>query len=256
MSDKLQINMISVKIGHPESHLEAKLYKRGRKKAFFYLGSTLHKRRIRIIEGLIRKSVTVANRKYTLLNLGPGEGELERRILDLNIYKIGIDVSEEALNFGLKRKRFDKVIVADFERNIGKINTPKVDILIVSEVLEHIKHPGVFVKDKIKPLIKDGGIIIGSVPNMSQTHDIIGQIFGTGHCYQTARPLTDVESNHISFFSIKSLEEMLGFCGFREIKIIGNGVRIFRKGDVNSFVLGKLPFFRNFSDRLIFVSKK
>ena len=193
-----------------------------------------------------------------MLDLGSGEGELEEKIKNVDsLVKIGVDVSQKSLRHGLKRKRYNKIIGVDIEEGLEKINLEgKVDIVVVAEVLEHLRHPGIFIEKEVKPLLKDGGYLMGSVPNMAQIHDIIGLATGRGESYQAYRPLMDFTSGHISFFSINSLKKILRLAGYTNIRIIGNGVRLRRRGDLNLFWLSKLPYFKNFSDRFIFICKK
>ena len=245
--------------GQPEKHFEAELYKKKKNNTVFYLNNALHIRRLTILAEIIRKiSIENHNKKLTMINLGSGEGELERQVKSLtNLYKIGIDVSSEALGVGVKKKLFDRTISVDIAKDLDKVKSlPKADIVVAGEILEHLKHPGVFIKENVKPLISEGGYFIGSVPNMAQLYDIFGLLTGKGESYQTTRPLTDITSGHISFFSIHSLLKTLDYAGYEKIGIKGNGVRINRKGDKNLFFLSKLPFFINFSDRLIFYCRK
>lgn len=243
----------------PEKHFEAELYKKQRTNAVFYLTNCLHKRRLKLLAEIIKNiSIENNNKKLIMINLGSGEGELEGQIKSItNLYKIGTDVSSEALKVGMKKKLFNRAISVDIEKDLDKIKSlPKADIVIAGEILEHLKHPGVFIKENVKPLISKGGYFIGSVPNMAQLFDVIGLLTGRGESYQTTRPLTDITSGHISFFSIHSLLKTLKYAGYKEIVIKGNGVRIKKKGDKNLFFLSKLPFFINFSDRLIFNCRK
>ncbi len=245
--------------GQPEKHFEAILFKKQNNKVYSYLDNKLHKKRLTLISEIIREIVDKSiNKKMIMINLGCGEGELENQVKSLaNLYKIGIDVSLEVLQVGLDRQCFDRVISVDVEKDLDKIDKlPKADFVVAAEILEHIRTPGVFIKKVINPLIKHGGYFLGSVPNIAQIHDVIGLLTGMGESYQTTRPLTDVASGHISFFSIHSLLTTLKYAGYSDIKVMGNGVRINRNGDKNSFCLSKLPFFINFSDRFIFKCRK
>lgn len=245
------------KIGHPEKHFEARLYKTQKKKVVFYLKNNLHRKRLDLLEEMIRSISKRINKKMVMINLGPGEGVLESRIKDLDIYKIGVDVSLEALQSGLNRKLFNRAIATDIEQGLAKIKPlPQADIIVAAEILEHLKHPGLFIKENINHFLKTGGYFLGSVPNLAQFYDVWGFLSGKGGSYQTTRPLTDITGPHVSFFSIYSLRKMLEFAGYEDITIKGNGVRITRNGDKNVFFLSKLPFFINFSDRYIFCCQK
>lgn len=252
------MNIKTDKVASPGEHFESQLYSKQKNRAIFYLANPLHKKRLWIISNLIERIAKTENKHLILIDLGSGEGELEERIKHLkNVTKVAVDVSEEALNVGLNHERFNTIAVADIERSLEKVvSKNSADIVVAAEILEHLKHPGIFIKKKIRPILKKDGYFIGSVPNMAQLHDILGLISGLGSSYQTTRPLTDITSGHVAFFSIHSLRKVLESAGFKNIKIVGNGVRLKREGDTNLFFLSKLPFFKNFSDRFIFCCTK
>jgi len=241
--------------GEPYKHFEAELYKRNKNLATFYIKSNFHQYRLSLIVDQIKRIVEKAKKKVVMVNLGCGTGELESKLVGVeNLYKIGVDVSEEAITEGIKAGLFDRAIVADMTEPIfEKIDFPKpIDIVVAAEVLEHVQHPGVFIKNKISVLQNKGGFFLGSVPNMAQLNDVIGLFTGKGYSYQTTRPLLDSTSGHISFFSLESLKNTLSFGGYNKVKIAGNGVRLFRKGDFGYRFLSKIPFLKQFSDRFVF----
>lgn len=245
--------------GEPYKHFEAELYKRDKSLANFYINSDFHQYRLSLIANQIKKIVEKSERKMIMVNLGCGSGELESRLVGLkNLFKIGIDVSKEALNEGFEAGVFDRAIVVDMMGDkFNNIDFPKpIDIVVAAEVLEHIQHPGIFIKEKINSLQVKGGYFLGSVPNMSQLHDVFGLFTGKGYSYQTYRPLTDLTSGHISFFSLQSLKETLSYGGYHNGEIAGNGIRLSRRGDWGLRFLSKISFLKQFSDRFIFYCRK
>lgn len=245
--------------GKPQNHFEAKLYKKDKNLAFFYITSNLHQHRLNMIAEQIRQIASKSDKQITMLNLGCGTGELETKLTDLNnLYKIGVDVSAAALKAGKNKKLFDRIIAVDvMSEEFSKIKFPKsIDIIVAAEILEHIPHPGIFIKQKIYSLQKKGDYFLGSVPNISQIYDVIGLFTGRGDSYQTTRPLMDSTSGHISFFSLHSLQRVLSFAGYDHISISGNGVRLFRKGDFGFKMLSKITFLKQYSDRFVFSCRK
>ncbi len=74
---------------------------------------------------------------------------------------IGVDINENFLDFNLKNKSIIKKIVS----YLNNINLPDqiADIIIITEVIEHLDNLDIYFKEMYR-LLKPGGIIISSVP--------------------------------------------------------------------------------------------
>lgn len=248
--------VIVEKMDHPE----AILYRQIGHETYFYLASSLHKKRMDLLAGSIVRTASQTSSRVTMLDIGAGEGELESRLEGLNnLEKIAVDVSPEAMNVGFENGYFNKTIVVDVEDPDSlkkQLGGEKMDIIVAAEILEHLRHPGVFVRENLIPLLKSGGSFIGSVPNAMQIHDVLDIVTGRGGSYQLTRPLMDSESGHISFFTAFALKKVLEFAGLENVTIVGNGVRLHRNGDKSSELLLKVPILKNFPDRFVFSATK
>ena len=109
-------------------------------------------------------SVSVGENKPRILEIGSGLGYLTYSLIKANYDVIGMDVSQTAVNeanasFG------DHYICADlFE--YAKLHPDSFDIVILTEVIEHIDKPIEFIASILRLLKSDGRVII-TTPNKS-----------------------------------------------------------------------------------------
>lgn len=130
---------------------------------------------------------------------------------------IGVDVNEKFLNLDLKNNTINEKVVCELD-NI-KLPNESVDIVIVTEVLEHLpdleKHLA-----EIRRILKPGGIVISSVPydtNLSLWKPLFFvQCLIQGYIYKN-----DYYKNkcgHINHFSKKSIKELFTKNNFNVIE--------------------------------------
>jgi SAM-dependent methyltransferase len=166
-----------------------------------------------------------------LLEIGCGKGgflQLAARDYDVS----GIDISEYAVNT-IGPTLGDRVRRVDVE----DIRFPSVhyDVVAAFNVLEHLEHPASVVA-KIYNSLKDGGILIGSVPNNSA---FVGSAF-TG--------LTNLlDSTHCSTYAPDYWRAVLEEAGFRETVFfgevtLGRNLSLFVKSSMWKYVSFNLMF--------------
>lgn len=140
-----------------------------------------------------------------LLEIGCGQGgflELAARDYDVS----GMDISEYAVNT-IKPTLGDRVRRVDV-KDAG-FPSAHYDVVAAFNVLEHLEHPASVVA-KIDTSLRDGGILIGSVPNNSA---FVGSVF-TG--------LTNLlDSTHCSTYAPGYWRAAFREAGFRELTLFG-----------------------------------
>lgn len=96
-----------------------------------------------------------------ILDVGCGNGNISLPLSSLGFSVVGLDIDENSIN-----KIKGKNIFPNLSLKIGEIDTlsEKYNIIIISEVLEHLKNPKIFL-DKLKNLLSENGIILFSIPN-------------------------------------------------------------------------------------------
>jgi SAM-dependent methyltransferase len=87
-----------------------------------------------------------------------------------------VDFDEGALQTAMKKGA--KVLKVDLEEEEIPL-TSKFDIIVVTELLEHLKDPEKLVL-QIKKLLKDGGVVLISLPNECTLYHRLKVFFGKG----------------------------------------------------------------------------
>lgn len=134
---------------------------------------TLHKHslhfwfchRNRIIMNAIRKKYK-EHTNARVLELGAGSGIISR-FLKSNGYKVDAsDMYASALKY--LENEVDNAFVFDMiSDNVTHQHRAKYDILILGDVVEHLKDP-IYVLKKVKDFLVDGGLILVTVPALIQ----------------------------------------------------------------------------------------
>jgi SAM-dependent methyltransferase len=170
-----------------------------------------------------------------LLEIGCGKGgflELAARDYDVS----GIDISEYAVNT-IQPTLGDRVRRVDVE-DVG-FPSAHYDVVAAFNILEHLEHPASVIA-KIYNSLRDGGILIGSVPNNSA---VIGSVF-TG--------LTNLlDSTHCSTYAPDYWRTVFEEAGFRETIFFGE-VTLGR----NSSLFVKSSMWKHVSFNLMFIGEK
>lgn len=119
----------------------------------------------------------------------------------------GVEMSESAAEKA--KQRISEVVVG----NIEEMNLPwppeYFDVLVLSEVLEHLVEPWAVLK-KIRPLIKPRGRVFASSPNVSH-HKIVRMLI------RGEWDLTDIgpmDRTHVRWFTPGSYQHLFESCGY------------------------------------------
>ena len=104
-----------------------------------------------------------------ILDIGCGVGTIDFYLAKHGQNVTGIDVSQNSISVAKKnalRFRLNKKIAFQVMEFPNKIPNGRFDIIICSEVLEHLKHDKMAV-EKIKTLLLPDGVLIASSPSQS-----------------------------------------------------------------------------------------
>lgn len=149
------------------------------------------------------------NSAAALLEVGCGAGNTAAAAKQKKCcgFAAGIELFEEA---GMAaRDQLDEVLIGNVELVEFPWPEATFDILIMSEVLEHLVDPWAVLK-RLQPLLKPGAIVLASSPNISHWHvvcELIGgdwQLTDAGHKDRT----------HLRWFTPKSFRRMFNECGY------------------------------------------
>uniref|UniRef100_A0A7C5X213 Class I SAM-dependent methyltransferase n=1 Tax=Thermocrinis ruber TaxID=75906 RepID=A0A7C5X213_9AQUI len=151
-----------------------------------------------------------SNVRGRLLDVGCGDGRFLRHAKEQSFEVWGIDFDKKSVENVKRNLGIDTVFAMSLEEfyEYAKEKNLKFDVITFFEVLEHQDKPREFL-DTVKRLLKDGGYIAGSVPNMDRLFVEIDWEYFHG----------DYPPHHFLRFSKSSLEKALIFSGFKEVEV-------------------------------------
>jgi SAM-dependent methyltransferase len=149
-----------------------------------------------------------------VLEIGCGSGEtgaLAKATGRVSRY-VGLEVDPQSAEEA--RLVLDEVIEADLETLTLPFPPESFDVLIASEVLEHLFDPSAALK-RISLLIKPGGLLYASSPNVAH-HSVLRMLLGNRWDYMHSGRM---DWTHIRWFTPATYRELIETAGFRIIWI-------------------------------------
>jgi len=150
-----------------------------------------------------------------ILDIGCGKGILGEAIKkEKKVVVYGVDISPTAIEEA--KDKIDKAFCVDIEKDLknwpSEVKNKKSDIIIISEVLEHLFYPEKLLEN-IKKLSHRETEIIITVPNVLFWKNRLKILFG--HFDYKNEGLMD--RGHIHFFTWESLQSLLWQTGYHII---------------------------------------
>jgi methionine biosynthesis protein MetW len=155
---------------------------------------------------ILRSKIVGNSKKLKVLDVGVGDGVYER-LLTGNVRKkvdlYGVDISKKQLKRARKHVDYIKCVNVDSEKI--PFEDSKFDLVIVSELLEHLFTPEKVLFEAVR-LLKKGGLLFLTYPNSGSLQIRISLLF-TGRS-----PMLNYSKNkeHIRFFDKKDIFEIIG----------------------------------------------
>jgi len=169
-----------------------------------------------------------------ILDVGCGKGTLGRWLKEQGVGAVyGMELSAAA---GEEAKQWlDQVAIGDIEHAPPPCPGKSVDCIICADVLEHTADPWAVVA-KLKMLLKPGGCMVASIPNVGFHRNIRKLI--RGEWRYTDEGLLD--RTHLRFFTLETIEELFASNGLAIEKVFkrvdgGWNIRL-----LNALLLGYL----------------
>ena len=211
------------------------------------------------------KDINPIKRGDRILDAGCGSGDLGRVLINkFNSQVYGIDMNkvtiQRAKKTGLKVKMADLDAKWPFENNF-------FNVVIGSEVIEHVVNPDNFLAETKRVLKKDGLLIL-TTPNLAAWFNRVIFLFGFQPFFTEVstidktmglsftRKLTKNREplGHIRCFTLRALKDILDLHGFRVILVKGSTVYYFPKFmKPFDYLFSYLP---DFSTNLTIVARK
>lgn len=146
-----------------------------------------------------------------VLDLG-AEGNYVDELKNKNCSVYGITLSE--IPFEVRRK-YDHLFIEDLEKDEWKkkIEGKKFDVIILADIIEHLKESRTFVSS-LKDYLKPDGIIIASTPNIAHFYVRLALLFG----FFPYGNRGILDETHLHFYTIRSFKKLFEKEGFTIIK--------------------------------------
>ncbi len=180
------------------------------------------------VSKILTDLITVSSKKLKVLDIGVGDAVYESMI-PANLRKkcqfYGVDISPKQIKRAQKYLFEGRIV----DLNIQKLPYPKhfFDLIIISEILEHVFSPNEVLQNA-DFVLKPGGFILLTYPNSGALQLRLSLLF-TGRSVMLNYPQNQ---QHIRFFSTKDILFMLG----KNYKVINS------KG-LSSFLFDRWNFF-------------
>ena len=152
------------------------------------------------------------NKKNKVLEIGAGSGEtlLKAKESGLAEYIVGVDLTQVD-NSNQSHPGIDKFIIGNIETTKLDLESNYFDVLMCGDVLEHLVDPWQCLAT-LRPLLKDGGVIIASIPNIRYWKASMGLVFGGrwNYCEQGV-----LDRSHLRFFVKETIKDLFKSSGFK-----------------------------------------
>jgi GT2 family glycosyltransferase/2-polyprenyl-3-methyl-5-hydroxy-6-metoxy-1,4-benzoquinol methylase/tetratricopeptide (TPR) repeat protein len=173
-----------------------------------------------------------------VLDIGCGAGALGESLKRRGVKHVaGIEIDAHAAEKA--RQRLDEVQIGDVEEDGIRFDRESFDAIICGDVLEHMRHPAKFLR-RVRSWLKDGGVIIASIPNV-QHHSVVRSLIRGNWTYESAGLL---DEDHVHFFTRQDISQLFGDAGYLldQVNVVpGTGYAEWEKqGKPVSFSLGDL----------------
>jgi len=156
-----------------------------------------------------------------VLEVGCGEGRFgaklkrERAELGIDLHVTGIEIDRERA--AVATSQLDHVIVANLDQDELDLPEEAFDCIVCNDVLEHLVTPWQ-VLEKLEILLKPGGHVVASIPNVQFWGVLKGLVF-EGDWRYADEGVLDV--THLRFFTRRSIKRMFEEAGFESVELTG-----------------------------------
>jgi predicted TPR repeat methyltransferase len=153
----------------------------------------------------------------TLLDLGAAGGELGASLRERFDRTIGFEYNVDCV--ATLQKCFDHAAIADLEK-VKKLPSD-VDVIVLADVLEHLRSPTNVLRLVRESLSSSGRAFI-SVPNIANITVRLGLLFGIFEY----RDRGILDSTHLRFYTKRTIRREIEAAGFEILEIRGSSVPI------------------------------
>lgn len=145
----------------------------------------------------------------SVLDIGCAAGRTGEKLKQGGVKEIiGVELDPEAHKEA--GNRLDKVFLGDIEKMELPFKDGYFDCIIYADILEHLINPWSVLR-KHRRLLKEGGTLIASIPNVRH-YRVIKKLLRGKWDYEERGVL---DSAHLRFFTLKTVKKMFSDSGYR-----------------------------------------
>jgi 2-polyprenyl-3-methyl-5-hydroxy-6-metoxy-1,4-benzoquinol methylase len=177
--------------------------------------------------------------RMKVLDVGCGNGAIAFAVASLGCEVLGIDVDESSIEHARRVNRFPNARFAAVSDENFDLRE-KYDLIICSEVLEHLQRPGPLLKTIVAHM-KDDGLLLVTVPNGYGPREVFGRAekfmrekLGLGKLLDRGRVrmkmldaatkcavhTSNPDQDHVQKFTLARLKELMEKAGLRVIQCV------------------------------------
>lgn len=175
------------------------------------------------------------------LDVGCASGYIARELKRKKCKVYGVEINPELVRKA--QKYCVEVLNVDVERVRLPFKPNQFDVIILSDILEHLVRPDL-VLSRLRRYIKPGGYVIASIPNIARIEVRLNLLFGSLE-YQKSGILS---KSHLRFFTLKSAKNLFKIAGYQIERIdytgLGSIIRVFPALFAFQFIIIARPYSR------------
>jgi O-antigen biosynthesis protein len=153
------------------------------------------------------KVVALVDPPGRVLDVGCSTGYLAERLQERGSTVIGLEMDERAAE--LARRFCEAVYVGDIETMELPFEPGSFDAIVCGDLIEHLRDPQA-VLSRLRPLLKPGGRLVLSTPNIANWAMRVGLLFGRFRYTEWGI----LDRTHTHLFTRKTLTECLEAAGY------------------------------------------
>lgn len=200
------------------------------------------------VHNFVLKNILKKGEKLKILDVGCGDGRLLNKIKNQELF--GVDVNLKELEKAEQRGVVTSRLNIDIEPLPYKDDF--FDVIISSEVVEHLLVPDNLIKEAYR-VLKNDGIFIVTTPNVASLGRRIMLFLGKNVFFESS-PYDKDAVGHLRYFTADSLKKLFRKYGFKITKLSSDLINFDSHGFLKSKKLAK--FFPRLGRTLICVFKK
>jgi len=158
------------------------------------------------------------SKPLNIIDIGCGNGFLAHKLAEMGHNVVGIDIAEDGIKIASRSYPDIKFLVRSGYDNLDNLLNDSPNLIVSSEVIEHLYYPQKFLKNIHGSLAKGGHLIL-TTPYHGYMKNLAISIFDKWDKHHDS----EEEGAHIKFFSERTMKSILTKNGFHDIEYKNSG---------------------------------